>query len=108
MLRRVCETGSHNQIVFSYDARHISSWSIFMEPGTKVKDKESIWPVSEIDLHALAEEKGEVDDFLTIYLTVNIRDDRPHIASRLKPWPKRCRMNLKRPFQKPKLWQNPL
>ena len=71
-----------------------------MEPDAKAKDKESIWPVSEIDLHALAEEKGEVDDFLTIYLTVNIRDDRPHIASRLKTMAKAMPYELEEAFSK--------
>ena len=71
-----------------------------MEPGTKAKDNESIVPVSEIDLHALAECKGEVDDFLTIYLTVNIRDDRTHIASRLKTMAKAMPPELEEVFSK--------
>jgi peptide chain release factor subunit 1 len=74
-----------------------------MQPGEKAKDKDSIWPVSEIDLHALAEEKGEVDDFLTIYLTVNIRDDRPQIAKRLKTMAKAMPNELVEAFSKTRI-----
>jgi peptide chain release factor subunit 1 len=74
-----------------------------MEPGAKAKDKDRLWPVSEIDLHALADEKGEADDFLTIYLTVNIRDDRPHIASRLKTMAKAMPNELEEAFSKTRI-----
>ena len=74
-----------------------------MEPGEKSRDKDSIWPVSEIDLHALAEEKGDVHDFLTIYLTVNIRDDSPHIASRLKTMAKAMPRELEEAFSKTRI-----
>jgi peptide chain release factor subunit 1 len=74
-----------------------------MDPGAKAKNKDRIWPVSEIDLHALAEEKGEVDDFLTIYLTVNIRDDRPQIASRLKTMAKAMPHELEEAFSKTRI-----
>ena len=74
-----------------------------MDPGAKAKNKDRIWPVSEIDLRALAEEKGEVDDFLTIYLTVNIRDDRPQIASRLKTMAKAMPHELEEAFSKTRI-----
>jgi peptide chain release factor subunit 1 len=74
-----------------------------MEPGAKAKDKDRLWPVSEIDLHALADEKGEADDFLTIYLTVNIRDDRPHIAKRLKTMAKAMPNELEEAFSKTRI-----
>jgi peptide chain release factor subunit 1 len=74
-----------------------------MEIGAKARDNESIVSVSEIDLHALAEEKGEMDDFLTIYLTVNIRDDRPHIASRLKTMAKAMPYKLEEAFSKTRI-----
>jgi peptide chain release factor subunit 1 len=59
---------------------------------------EGLTPVTEIDLRALSEVKTEIDTFLTVYLTTNIKDFRPFVDGRLKAIKKALPDDLKDSF----------
>jgi peptide chain release factor subunit 1 len=61
---------------------------------------EGLTPVTEIDLRALSEAKTEIDTFLTVYLTTNIKDFRPFVDGRLKAINKALPEDLKDAFAK--------
>jgi peptide chain release factor subunit 1 len=69
-----------------------------MQSAAKVKGFQGLTPFKEIDLRSLADAGDERDTFLSIYLTTNIRDDRPFVASRLKAIEKALPRGLKDAF----------
>lgn len=58
----------------------------------------ALTPVTDIDLHALTEVKTEVDAFLSVYLTTNIKDVRTFVDGRLKAIGKALPEELKNAF----------
>ncbi len=59
---------------------------------------EGLTPVTDIDLHALTEIKTEMDAFLSVYLTTNIKDARTFVDGRLKAIGKALPEELKNAF----------
>ena len=59
---------------------------------------EGLTPVTEIDLRNLSEVKTEIDTFLTVYLTTNIKDFRAYVDRRLKAINKALPEDLKDAF----------
>ena len=61
---------------------------------------EGLTPVTEIDLRKLSEVKTGIDNFLTVYLTTNIKDFRAFVDRRLKAINKALPQDLKDAFAK--------
>jgi len=59
---------------------------------------EGLTPVTEIDLRNLSEVRTEIDTFLTVYLTTNIKDFRAYVDRRLKAINKALPEDLKDAF----------
>ncbi len=73
-----------------------------------MKSQQTLTPLTEIDLRSLAGAWDERDIFLSIYMTTNIRDDRPFAISRLKAIEKALPRDLLEDFLKTREMVEPI
>jgi peptide chain release factor subunit 1 len=79
-----------------------------MESTPKVRNQQTLTPLTEIDLRSLAEAWDERDVFLSIYMTTNIRDDLPFVTARMRAIEKALPRDLKEDFLKTREMVEPI